>query len=140
MKRKEKITVQTTVNAPIDQVWKYWTLPEHITQWNFASDDWCCPNAENDFRVGGKFNYRMEARDGSMGFDFWGIYDTIIENELIEITLGDDRKVKVKFLAHDNSTKIIETFEVEDMNSSELQREGWQAILNNFKKYIETHN
>ena len=140
MKRKEKITVQTTVNAPIDQVWKYWTLPEHITQWNFASDDWCCPNAENDLRVGGKFNYRMEAKDGSLGFDFWGIYDTIKENELIEITLGDNRKVKVEFVAQDNSTGIIETFEVEEMNAVDMQRDGWQAILNNFKKFVEVHN
>jgi len=134
---KTKITVECSVNAPIEKVWNAWTAPEHITQWNAAIDEWHCPSATNDLTVGGKFSYRMEAKDGSFGFDFWGIYDSIKEKEQIESTLGDDRKVQVVFESNGSETKVIETFEAESQNPVEMQRGGWQAILNNFKKHVE---
>lgn len=133
------ITVQATVAAPIGKVWKFWTLPEHITKWNNASDDWHTPRAENDLKVGGKFLSRMEAKDGSFGFDFEGIYDEVKTNEQIAYTLGDNRKVKIIFTDSGNTTIVSETFEAETQNSIELQRVGWQAILNNFKKYAEAN-
>ena len=136
---KTAITIETTINAPVEKVWKFWTLPEHITKWNSASDDWHTPKAENDLRVGGKFAARMEAKDGSFGFDFGGVYDALKTNELIEYTLGDGRKVAVHFTPNGNETKVSETFEVENTNSIEMQRGGWQAILNNFKKYVEAN-
>lgn len=136
---KTNITVEATVNAPVDKVWKYWSAPEHITKWNNASDDWHSPRAENDLRTGGKFSTRMEAKDGSMGFDFGGVYDDVRQNELIEFTMGDGRKVSVKFSGKGNETKIVETFEAEETHSIEMQRGGWQAILDNFKKYTETN-
>jgi uncharacterized protein YndB with AHSA1/START domain len=135
---KPVITIETIVNAPIEKVWEYWTRPEHITNWNFASDEWHSPQATNDLRVGGNFIYRMEARDGSMGFDFGGIYDAISKDEYIEYTIGDGRKVKVNFAAQGNSTKVRESFEAEGTHSLEMQRTGWQAILDNFKKYAES--
>lgn len=138
-KNKTTITVENTVNAPIEKVWKYWTLPEHIMKWNNASNDWHTPRAENDLRVGGSFLSRMEARDGSFGFDFGGIYDAITINKYIKYTLGDGRKVKITFAARGNTTKVSENFEAESQNSVELQRGGWQAILDNFKKYAETN-
>lgn len=133
------LTVEATINAPVSKVWEYWTKPEHITQWSFASDDWHTPNAANDLRVGGSFSSRMEARDGSMGFDFGGIYDAVSPNEYIEYTLGDGRKVKINFIADGNSTKVVESFDAETENSLELQQGGWQAIMNNFKKYTEAN-
>jgi uncharacterized protein YndB with AHSA1/START domain len=108
-------------------------------QWNNASDDWHTPRAENDLRAGGKFSARMEAKDGSMGFDFGGVYDEVKENEYIAYTMGDDRKVEVTFSAQGNETEIEETFEAEDTNPLEMQKSGWQAILDNFKNYTETH-
>jgi len=135
--KKTEITVSVIVNAPLQKVWQFWTLPEHIKQWNFASDDWHTPKAENDLRVGGKFLSRMEAKDGSFGFDFLGVYDEIKENELITYTMVDGRKAKIIFINEGNATKVIETFEAENENSIELQQGGWQAILNNFKKYSE---
>lgn len=140
LKTKVKITVTATVNAPVEKVWQYWTEPAHIIKWNAASDDWHTPSAENDLRVGGKYSSRMEAKDGSMGFDFWGIYDEVKNNELIANTMGDGRKVSVHFKADVGTTTITETFEAEEMNSIEMQRGGWQAILNNFKKYTESTN
>jgi uncharacterized protein YndB with AHSA1/START domain len=136
---KTKITVQTTVNALIQKVWKYWTAPEHITQWNHASEDWHCPKAENDLRKDGKFSFAMAAKDGSFSFDFWGTYNDILENELIIYTMGDGRKAKITFASIGDVTEVIETFEAEDENSIELQQGGWQAILNNFKKYTESN-
>lgn len=136
---KVTITVESTVKAPVDKVWKFWTSPEHIIKWNNASDDWHTTRAENDLRVGGKFTSRMEAKDGSMGFDFWGLYDDVKVNELIESTMGDGRKLIVHFAGEGNTTKIVETFEAENSNPVELQRGGWQSILNNFTKYVEAN-
>ena len=133
------ITVENTVNAPVSKVWDYWIKPEHITKWNNASDDWHTPWAKADFREGGTFTARMEAKDGSMGFDFGGVYDVIRPNEYIEYTIGDGRKVKVSFSSQGNATKVTESFEAENTNSEELQRGGWQAILDNFKKYTESN-
>ncbi|MDF2597122.1 MAG: Activator of Hsp90 ATPase 1-like protein, partial [Clostridia bacterium] len=115
----------------------YWTEPKHITKWNNASEDWHTPFAENDLRVGGKFLSRMEAKDGSFGFDLSGIYDEVNLHEVISYTLPDGRKVKIIFVGHENKTDIIETFHAENENSIELQQKGWQAILDNFKKYAE---
>lgn len=138
-KDRTSITVETTIKAPVEKVWKLWTSPEHITKWNNASDDWHTTRAENDVRTGGKFLSRMEAKDGSSGFDFGGIYDDVKTNELIVYTMGDGRKVKIAFTSKGNETKVIETFEAETENSTELQRGGWQAILDNFKNYAETN-
>jgi uncharacterized protein YndB with AHSA1/START domain len=134
---KVTISVETTVHAPVEKVWEYWTEPQHITKWSFASDDWHAPNAENDLRVGGKFLTRLEAKDGSFGFDFNGVYDEIKINELISFTLGDGRKVTVTFITQENNTKVIEAFEAEGTHSIEQQKAGWQAFLDNFKKYSE---
>ncbi len=139
MKLKETITVESLVNAPIEKVWKFWTKPEHITQWNNASEDWHTTRAENDLRIGGKFLSRMEAKDGSFGFDFEGIYDEVLTNEKISYTLLDDRKVAITFSPTENGVQIIETFEAETENTIELQKFGWQAILNNFKNYVENN-
>lgn len=132
-----KITVKTTVNAPVEKVWEYWTEPKHITKWNNASDDWHTPIAENDLTVGGKFLTRMEAKDGSFGFDFGGIYDEVKLKELISYTMGDGRKVTITFNGHGNETEVIETFDPETTNPIEMQQAGWQSILDNFKKYSE---
>ena len=136
---KKKITVETSVKAPIEKVWNVWTTPEHIMQWNKASPDWHTPKAENDLRKGGKFVSRMEAKDGSFGFEFWGIYDEVDHLALISYTMGDGRKAEVSFSAEGNQTKITETFEAESENTIEMQKAGWQAILDNFKKYAESN-
>jgi uncharacterized protein YndB with AHSA1/START domain len=135
---KNKITVEAFVNAPLNAVWKRWTTPEDIIQWNYASDDWHTPSANNNLRRGGGFLYRMEAKDGSSGFDFSGLYDSIKTHEFIAYTIGDGRKVEVKFRTDGNGTKVMQTFEAESQNPVELQRNGWQKILNNFKKYAES--
>ena|ERR1700754_180427 len=136
---KTKITVESTVKAPVEKVWKYWNGPEHIMKWATASDDWHTTRAENDLQVGGSFLSRMEAKDGSFGFDFGGIYDDVKTNELIEYTMGDGRKVIVHFKSDGNETHISETFDAEATNPVEMQRGGWQAILDNFSKYTESH-
>ncbi|MFD2163530.1 SRPBCC family protein [Paradesertivirga mongoliensis] len=133
------ITVEATVNAPVSKVWKLWTGAEHITNWCNASDDWHAPYAENDLKVGGKFTTTMAAKDGSFSFDFGGIYDVVEENKLIEYTMGDGRHVSVTFEQQGNQTKVVETFDAENQNSEEMQRSGWQAILDNFKKYTEAN-
>jgi uncharacterized protein YndB with AHSA1/START domain len=133
------ITVEATIKAPVEKIWKYWTMPEHIKQWNKTSDDWHTPYAENDVRTGGKFLSRMEAKDKSVGFDFGGVYDEVKDHKLIAYTIGDGRKVKIIFSGDKNETKITETFEAENQNPVEMQRSGWQAILDNFKKYTEVH-
>lgn len=135
---KTLITVRASVNEPVKKVWKNWIAPESITRWNYASPDWHTPRATNDFRKNGKFSYRMEARDGSMGFDFSGIYDNIIEYKQIDSILDDGRKVKIGFKSDGNKTEVIESFEAEETNPVELQRAGWQSILDNFKKYSES--
>ncbi len=139
MEHKKNITVRVTIKTPLEKVWNYWTKPEHIIKWNNASEDWHTPRAENDLRIGGKFLSRMEAKDGSFGFDFWGIYDEVIPNQLIAYTLGDDRKVRIDFTTQNNETEIVEEFEAENENSVELQQQGWLAILTNFKKYVESN-
>jgi uncharacterized protein YndB with AHSA1/START domain len=136
--KKPDITVEVVVAVPRAKAWKAWTTPEDILQWNHASDDWHSTHAENDLKAGGSFLYRMEAKDGSFGFDFYGTYDNIITEQLIEITLGDERKVQVHFREDGSNTKITETFEAESENPLELQQFGWQAILNNFKKVAES--
>jgi uncharacterized protein YndB with AHSA1/START domain len=134
------ITVETTINAPVAKVWEYWTLPEHITNWNFAQDDWECPNATNDLRVGGVFSAIMRAKDKSASFDFVGTYTNVEEGNIIEYTIADGRKVKVIFESiSDSETKVTEIFDPETENPEEMQRAGWQAILDNFKRYVETH-
>lgn len=137
MKDKQTITVKTTVNASVEKAWKYWAEPEHIKKWNSASEDWHTPFAENDLRVGGKFLSRMEAKDGSFGFDFGGIYDEVELYKVIAYTLGDGRKVKIDFMDREKFTEVNETFEAENNNSIEMQQRGWQAILDSFKKYVE---
>ncbi len=139
METGTSITVEATVQAPVEKVWSFYTSPEHIKKWNNASPDWHTPHAENDLRVGGKFLSRMEAKDGSFGFDFWGIYDEVKTNELIAYTLGDNRKAKILFDSRSNSTVVTVTFEAETENSIELQKGGWQSILDNFKKYTEAN-
>lgn len=138
--KKTTITLETTVNATVEKVWDIWTKPEHIVKWANASDDWHTPRAENDLRTGGKFLSRMEAKDGSFGFDFGGIYDKVEPLKTINYTLGDDRKVEISFASNGQATQITETFEAEETNPVEMQRDGWKAILNNFKKYTEAHN
>lgn len=136
----KKITVETIINAPIDRVWTAWNEPEHIVHWAFASDDWECPKAENDLRVGGELKTTMAAKDGSSSFDFGGKYNTVVEYKVIDLTMsGDDaRNVHTEFESIGNTTKVTETFDMENENSEELQRSGWQAILNNFKSYTES--
>ena len=134
---KTAITVSAIVNAPVEKVWTYWNEPQHITKWNQASDDWHTPHSENDLSVGGKFKATMAAKDGSFSFDFWGIYTTVEKHKLIEYTFGDERKVSITFSGNGNETKVTETFESESENPIEMQRGGWQAILNSFKKYTE---
>ncbi len=131
------ITIETMVTKPMRQIWEIWTLPEHIMNWNNASDDWHTPSAINDLRAGGSFNYTMAAKDGSFRFDFEGMYDEVILYRSIAYTLGDGRKVVIKFLEEPEGVRIIETFEAEDTFSKERQRSGWQAILDNFKRYAE---
>lgn len=138
-KSKTVITVETTVNSPIEKVWSYWSEPAHITRWNNASDDWHTPWAKNDLRTGGNFSSRMEAKDGSMGFEFGGVYDEVKEHEFIGYTMGDGRKVKIHFTPVSGGTKVTESFDAEEENPAEMQKSGWQSILDNFKKYTETN-
>ncbi len=134
---KPTITVEVLVNAPKEKVWEYWTEPEHITKWYNASDDWHAPEAVNDLNVGGRFKTRMEAKDGSTGFDFEGAYTVVEDGENIEYKMGDGREVSIVFTEEGGVTKVVETFNPEDENPPEMQKNGWQAILNNFKKYCE---
>ena len=135
--QKTIITVQATINAPVEKVWKLWTGPEHIVNWNNASDDWHTTRAENDLRAGGRFLSRMEARDGSSGFDFSGKYSIVEQYRQIEYVLDDGRNVQVIFIPRGNVTTVTEAFEAEQTNTIEMQKTGWQAILDNFKKYAE---
>ena len=137
MEPSNQITVKANINASVEKVWTFWTEPTHITKWNTASDDWHTPHAENDLRVGGKFLSRMEAKDGSFGFDFGGIYDEVLLHKVIAYTLGDGRKVNITFQGQENETEVIVTFDAETENPIEFQQQGWQAILDSFKKYAE---
>ncbi len=137
MADKTKITVEALVNSPMEKVWNYWTSPEHIVKWSNASDDWHTPRAENDLKVDGSFMNRIEAKDGSMGFDFTGRYTAVKEHEYLEYVIADGRIVSVSFIPEGSAVKVLETFEAEDMNPVEMQQGGWQAILDNFKKYTE---
>ena len=132
------ITIETLVHAQINLVWDTWNSPNHVVHWNHASDDWHSPKAENNFVVGGKFVYRMEAKDNSFGFDFSGTYEEIVDKKRVVTRLDDNRLVKTEFYGENDSVRIVETFEAEDQNSIELQREGWSAILNNYKLYTES--
>lgn len=136
---KTKITVANTVNADTKKVWDYWNQPDHITQWNFASPDWHCPKASNDLRVGGKLSSRMEAKDGSFGFDFNVIYDEVEPQKKITYTMEDGRKATTTFEDLGGKTKVTTSFDAESENSVEMQRDGWQAIIDNFKKYTENN-
>lgn len=135
---KKILTVEHSIKAPVEKVWEFWSDPDHIVNWNNASDDWHSPRGENDLRKGGNFLFRMEAKDGSMGFDFGGVYDEVRTHEYIEYTLGDGRKVKIHFTPEEGGTSVVESFEAENTHSLEMQQGGWQAILDNFKKYVES--
>ena len=136
---KTAITVETVIKAPVEKVWKFWSEPKHITQWCSASDDWHAPYAENDSRLNGKFKTTMAAKDGSTSFDFGGVYTNVQSNQVIEYIMDDGRKAKITFSGNGTQTKITETFEAEDINPIEMQRGGWQAILDSFRKYTESH-
>ncbi len=131
-----KITVETTIDAPLDTVWQAWTTPADIVQWNAASDDWHTTSAAVDLRIGGQFSARMEARDGSMGFDFAGTYTRIVPHQLIEYALEDDRVVRVEFVAGESGVTVRETFDAETTHTIALQRDGWQAILDRFARHV----
>jgi uncharacterized protein YndB with AHSA1/START domain len=137
MTAKTTITVEATVNAPAEKVWELWTSPKAITEWNSATPEWHTPRAEHDLKPGGSFNYRMEAKDGSFGFDFGGVFDEVNPPHYLEYTIGDGRKVKITFTANGDQTHISQSFEAESVNPVEMQQGGWQAILNNFKQYAE---
>lgn len=131
------IRISNRIHASIEKVWEYWITPKHIQNWNFASTDWHCPSATNNFKVGGEFHYTMAAKDNSFSFDFWGTYQLIENQKRIEIILGDGRHMNVIFETTSNSTLVTEEFEPEKVNSDERQQSGWQMILDNFKKYVE---
>jgi uncharacterized protein YndB with AHSA1/START domain len=134
-----RITVEAIVNAPVEKVWNYWNAPEHVTKWCAASDDWHAPFAENDLRTDGTFKTTMAAKDGSFSFDFGGTYTKVVPHKNIEYTMSDGRKVEITFSAIGASTQVIETFDAEKENPIEMQRDGWQAILDNFKKHTENN-
>lgn len=133
----DRITVQTVVAAPLDQVWLSFTDPRHIMQWNNASPEWHTPHAENDLRVGGSFLSRMESKDGAEGFDFRGTYTVVEPTSCIEYTMEDGREVSITFSETPAGVEVVEMFEPESENTKELQQAGWQAILDNFKEYTE---
>lgn len=132
-----QITITALVDAPVEKVWRLWTEPEHITQWNFASDDWCCPRATNDLRVGGTYTARMEARDGSFGFDFGGVWFEVTEGKSLGLKMGDGRSAHTTFTTEGTGTRVTTVFDAEGTHPLEMQRDGWQAILNNFKAHAE---
>ena len=133
------ITVENTINAPVQKVWEFWSNPEHIIKWCSPSEDWHTPKAENDLRTGGKFLSHMEAKDKSFGFDFGGVYTKVEEYKRIEYTMSDGREVQVIFSEEGNGIKLVETFDAENTHPVEMQQAGWQAILDNFKKYTEAN-
>ncbi len=134
------VSIETVINAPVEKVWEMYTAPEHVVNWNNASPEWHSPKAENDLKEGGRFNYRMEAKDGSAGFDFCGSYTLVEKYSAIEYTMDDNRDVKVVFERKDASTIVTVVFAAEKSNSVEMQKSGWQSILDNFKMYVEANN
>ena len=134
----ERITVEALVNRERSAVWMLWNEPRHIINWNFASDDWCCPRAENDLRAGGRLCNRMEAKDGSFGFDFEAIYDEVVHEAKVAYTMTDGRKAETTFEDRGDKTQITTMFDTDGENPAEMQRVGWQAILDNFKRYAES--
>ncbi len=132
-----KIQIEATISTTLPNIWQYWTEPNHITKWNFATPEWCCPRASNDLRAGGKYSARMEAKDESFGFDFEAIYDEVVDQKSIAYTLSDGRKVITSFEQQETVTKVTTVFDAENQNPVEMQKSGWQSILNNFKKYAE---
>lgn len=137
----DPITIDITILAPVEDVWYKYNEPKHIVNWNFANESWHCPHSKNDLRIGGKFKNRMEAKDGSFGFDFEGVYDELIPYRKIKYHLEDGRNVEIIFEKIDGSTtKVNISFDPEKQNSVEMQREGWYAILNNFHKYAENNS
>jgi uncharacterized protein YndB with AHSA1/START domain len=134
-----RITVTTHVNKPLALVWKIWTEPAHIMQWNAASDDWHCPKASNELRAGGKFSSTMAARDGSFSFDFEGVYDDVQLHKRIAYTMADGRTCEILFEEIDGGTQVAESFDAETQNPVEMQRAGWQAILDRFKAHAEAN-
>ncbi|TJZ62887.1 ATPase [Sphingobacterium olei] len=140
MAQVTKITVEATVNAPVAKVWKVWNTPSDIIQWNSPDPSWHTPSSENDLRVGGKFKNRMEAKDGSFGFDFEGVYDRVELNKEITYIMGDGRIATTLFTEKDGKTNVATTFDAETENDPEMQKQGWQAILDNFVKYTEANN
>ncbi len=134
-----QIDIEAIIDADVRKVWEFYNSPEHITQWNQADPSWHCPSAQNDLRVGGKLQSRMEAKDGSFGFDFEGTYNSIDEFKHIDYTIADGRNVSISFEDEGNSTKVSITFEAESINPIEMQKDGWQAILNSFKSYTESN-
>ena len=137
MENKTEITIEALINAPVDKVWAAWNNPDDIMQWNMATPEWHCPAATNDLREGGAFNYTMAARDGSMSFDFAGVYTTVRPEEHIAYAMSDGREVRILFKVEGSNTRITETFDAEMSNPLEMQRAGWQSILNNFKAHVE---
>lgn len=135
----EKIIISTNVNAKIEKVWQYYNQAEHIVNWNFASDDWCCPKVETDLRVGGKYLARMEAKDGSFGFDFEAVFDEIRQPEWVAYTMDDGREAEIEFKEEGEKSLVKISFDPDQSHSRQMQQDGWQAILDNFKKYVETH-
>lgn len=133
------ITVETEINSPIEKVWRYYTEPKHITKWNNASSDWHTPWAKNDLKVGGNFTYRMESKETKEGFEFEGKYTEIKNHEIISYIMLDGRKAKIEFKQIENKTHVKISFDPENENSLEMQKNGWQTILNNFKKYVESN-
>ena len=134
----QKITIDAMIDAPIDRVWQAYSTPADITQWNFGSDDWCCPRAEVDLKVGGNHKARMEAKDGSFGFDFEAVYEEVVPRKALTMAMSDRRKVRTTFETVGGKTKVTTSFDAETQNSIAMQRDGWQAILNNFKRHVET--
>jgi uncharacterized protein YndB with AHSA1/START domain len=134
-----KIKIEAIISAPPQKVWTYWVKPEHITKWNFASEDWHCPRAKNELKVGGKYGARMEAKDGSYGFNFEAIYNEVVDQKKLTYTMEDGRSVTTDFEKLGDKTKVTTVFDAEKQNPEEMQKSGWQAILNNFKKYVEAN-
>ncbi len=134
----QQITIETTIAAPVDRVWKAYVTPADITRWNFASEDWCCPNAEVDLRVGGNYKARMEAKDGSFGFDFEAVYQEVEVGKTLAFEMPDGRKVRTTFEQVGDATVVTTVFDAETQNPLQMQRDGWQAILDNFRRHVET--